>query len=72
MIEPGTPPFYVVVIGRSFIRFPESAVIGRQLEHAHRFPSVDEARAEVRWLKAELTNEKKPITIQRVTVEAVE
>ena len=61
--------YWVVAIGKRFLRFPESGIVGQYLTHAHQFDTSAAARATVAWLQAEMPGEKKPIRVVRVSIQ---
>lgn len=75
MIDPGSD-FYVVTIGRRFVRILDCCIVCRSLDQAQRYESSREARAAARELAGMLPKGRraswdKPIGIQRVRVDAV-
>jgi len=80
MIEPGAT-FYVITTGRRYLRdYDEKSVwvmVGQQLEHAHRFETVEEAGKtfeRMKKLRAEAEDpkdRKKPLTIQAISIQNV-
>lgn len=69
MIDPGSD-FYVVTIGRRYVRYAEVCIVCRQVEHAERYDSAREAHKAARALRRMLKDEKKPIAVQRVRIDA--
>ena len=67
MIQPGK--FYVVLIGKRYVRFPGGiGVVGQHVEHAHRFVSWADAAEELRALDPGAKHIGKPLSIQEITV----
>ncbi len=70
MLDP-RDPFYVVTIGRSYMRYePEHHIIGQSLQHARKFETIEEARPARDYIRVAIPNGKK-VGIQRVHIQAV-
>lgn len=65
--------FFVVVLGRMYLRHPEVAVVGQTLDHAFKFESFETASAAIARLRETIPSEirKKGVSIKRVRVEDV-
>lgn len=69
MIDPNTT-FYVVTVGRSFLRYTDLLIIGQHLEGACRFDTLEEAVAARDFVRAH-DFKRKPVGIQKVSIETV-
>jgi len=71
MLDP-SPPFYVVTVGRQYLRLTETLIVGAQLQHARQFETLEAAQKAKAYVIEALSGgsqRKKPVGIQRITIE---
>lgn len=71
MLDPGI--YYVITLGRRFVRYPEHGIVGAQVDHAAKFDTEDEAVAAALDVRrqARLARSKHKVGVLRITVESV-